>query len=58
MDYHQAFNPFYGCREDGYLNFGKWVRELLSKEDNNLVALDRGKVVGYTIAQLKPCLLW
>jgi len=54
MDYHRKLDSFFSRRDDGHLNFEKYINELMkSNEAQVLVALDEGNVVGYSIALLQ-----
>jgi len=54
MDYHRKLDSFFSRRDDGHLNFEKYIKELMkSNEAQVLVALDEGNVVGYSIALLQ-----
>lgn len=53
MDFHKSVDPYFARSEDGHLNFGKFVKELIKKEDSQvLVALEQDRVVAYSIAQI------
>ncbi len=54
MDYHKSLDSFFNRREDGHLNFEKYIGELInSNEAQVLVALEEHKVVGYSIALIQ-----
>jgi len=54
IDFHKEIDPFFTRRQDGHINFEKFVRYLLESEDSLvLVALDNEQVVGYSIAEIK-----
>jgi len=53
MDFHKDIDPYYARSEDGHLNFGKYVKDLIKAEDSQvLVALEQGVVVAYSISQI------
>jgi ribosomal protein S18 acetylase RimI-like enzyme len=56
MDFHKDIDPYFTRSEDGHSNFGKYVEDLIKAEDSQvLVALEQGRVVAYSIAQIaKP----
>nr|MDO8080935.1 hypothetical protein [Candidatus Freyarchaeota archaeon] len=53
MDYGKSVDPLLSRREDGHLNFEKYLKDLI-KSDNSLVlvALDKGHVAAYSISQI------
>ncbi|MEM2145759.1 MAG: GNAT family N-acetyltransferase [Candidatus Jordarchaeaceae archaeon] len=53
MDYGGSIDPLFSRREDGHLNFERYLKDLI-KSDNSLVlvALDKGHVVAYSISQI------
>ncbi|KKN41684.1 hypothetical protein LCGC14_0720790 [marine sediment metagenome] len=54
MDYHKSLDLFFNRRENGHLNFEKYICELInSNEGQVLVALEDYMVVGYSIALIQ-----
>lgn len=52
-DYLKNLDLHWSRRQDGHLNFEKHVRDLLNDQDACiLVVREKGKVVGFTIAQI------
>ncbi len=53
MDHHKDIDPRFPTRKDAPSNWEKHLRDLMKSQDNQiLVALDRGYIVGYSIAQI------
>jgi ribosomal protein S18 acetylase RimI-like enzyme len=53
IDYHRGIDPFFTRREDGHVNFERFVRGLIGSDDSQvLVAMDDGSVVAYSIARI------
>ncbi|MFB0563558.1 MAG: GNAT family N-acetyltransferase [Candidatus Lokiarchaeia archaeon] len=53
MDFHKNIDSFFSRREDGHINFEKYVKELIESDDSLvLAALDEGHVVAYSISQI------
>lgn len=51
MDYHRDIDPFFKRRKDGHKNAEMFIRDSLKSEDSLvLVAIEDGKVAGYSIA--------
>ena len=52
MDFHSRIDPYLTRKSDGDVIFLNYLREILSKPDENLllVALDDGHVVGYSLS--------
>ncbi len=51
MDYHSDIDPFFQRRRDGHKNAEKIIKDFLKSKDSLvLVALEDGKVAGYSIA--------
>jgi ribosomal protein S18 acetylase RimI-like enzyme len=54
MDYHKNLDSLFTRRENGHLNFEKYIRELIKSNDAHvLVALDKEDVVGYSISLIQ-----
>ena len=54
MDYHKSLDTFFSRREEGHLNFQKYIRDLIkSNAAQVLVALDKENVVGYSISLIQ-----
>ncbi len=54
MDFHQAKDPFFTMREGADEAFSNFFREVISADDSHaLVALDKEKVVGFSISAIK-----
>lgn len=53
MDYHRTIDAYFSRRDDGHVNFEKFVRELIESDDNLvLVGLCEDQIAGYSIAQI------
>lgn len=52
MDFHKNIDPFYTISADAHVKMGQHVKDLIkSKDAYVLVALDKGKVIAYSVAQ-------
>lgn len=53
MDFHKDIDPTLSRRQDAHLSFEKNLRDSISSEDCYiLVALDKGRVVGFSDSQI------
>jgi GNAT superfamily N-acetyltransferase len=54
MDFHTRIDPYLIRKADGHIIFLNYARELMAKPDENLllVALDNGRVVGYSLSMV------
>ncbi len=53
MDYHKDFEPVYARTADAAARFEEHLKKLMESDDSQvLVALDKGEVVAYSIAQI------
>ena len=54
MDYHKDLDSLFTRREDGHLNFEKYIRNLIKSNNAQvLVVLDKEDVVGYSISLIQ-----
>ncbi len=54
MDFHQAKDPFFTRREGADKEFSNYFREVMSSDETHaLVALDKEKVIGFSISAIK-----
>jgi len=54
MDHHKEIDPRFPMREDAHVGFEQHLRDLMRAEDTLvLVALDEGRVVGFSISQVQ-----
>jgi len=54
MDYHEELDSYYATRDDRCVSFERFLRGNIESEDAQvLVAVERGKVVGHSIAMIK-----
>lgn len=54
IDYHGEFEPVFSRREDGHLNFGKFVGKLLEQGGSQVLTMVEGKrVIAYSIARIE-----
>lgn len=48
MDFHKERDPFFSRREDGHINFKKFIEESIESDDVQvLVAFEDNKIIGY-----------
>ena len=54
MDFHKDIAPSLARSKDGHLNFADHLRDLIGSGENYLlVALDKNRVVGYSLSQIR-----
>jgi GNAT superfamily N-acetyltransferase len=54
MEYHQRIDAYYGTVEEGYIKFGDYIAERMSRVDSSvLVAMDGDFLIGYCLCYVQ-----